>query len=293
MSPGRHAQSPGSLHVAAPRAAVHDRVMDVLITFPLSHYCEKARWALDHAGLDYRERGYPPVVHTRVVRRHGGQTVPLLLGAQILLGSTDILRLADQGCSIDRALYPVASGARREIDELVARLDTTLGPQARRWFYCWAVAEPARLYEWGCRGLPPHQQALMRVLQTRIATRIAIHMEIDEHTHEALGEGLDQEFGMVSALLADGRRYLGGDSFSAADLTFAALAGPILQPPGYGGTRITLPPMPDELAPQILAWRATPAGQHALRVYREHRDATASDPPHDRVRPSAVARASQ
>jgi len=29
--------------------------------------------------------------------------------------------------------------------------------------------------------------------------------------------------------------------------------------------------MPDELAPEILAWRATAAGQLALRLYREHR----------------------
>jgi glutathione S-transferase len=77
--------------------------------------------------------------------------------------------------------------------------------------------------------------------------------------------------GQLAVPLADGRRYLAGHSFGAADLTFAALCGPVLHPPGYGGTRLTLPPMPDELAPQICAWRATPAGQHALRVYREHR----------------------
>jgi hypothetical protein len=31
--------------------AVGDAVVGVLITFPMSHYCEKARWALDHAGV--------------------------------------------------------------------------------------------------------------------------------------------------------------------------------------------------------------------------------------------------
>lgn len=26
-----------------------------LLTIPISHYCEKARWALEHAGIPYRE----------------------------------------------------------------------------------------------------------------------------------------------------------------------------------------------------------------------------------------------
>ena len=71
---------------------------------------------------------------------------------------------------------------------------------------------------------------------------------------------------MVSAKLADGRRYLAGDRFGAADLTFAALAGPALLPPGYGGRRFIAPPLPKQLEPQIRAWRATPAGRHALRT---------------------------
>ena len=28
---------------------------NVLITIPISHFCEKARWALERAGLPYRE----------------------------------------------------------------------------------------------------------------------------------------------------------------------------------------------------------------------------------------------
>jgi len=197
--------------------------------------------------------------------------VPLLVGEQTLRQSTDILRFADRACSSVSALYPVASGACREMEEFIARLDLTLGPQARLWFYCWAVTDPRRLYEWASCGLAPRQRRLLRTLATRIATVISNRLDITERTHQAVRERIDQELQMVSATLADGRRYLGGDSFSAADLTFAALAGPFLCPPGYGGTRLTLPPMPEELAPQILAWRTTPAGQHALRLYREHR----------------------
>ena len=35
----------------------------LLITIPPSHYCEKARWALDYARIPYREERHPPLFH--------------------------------------------------------------------------------------------------------------------------------------------------------------------------------------------------------------------------------------
>jgi glutathione S-transferase len=243
----------------------------VLVTFPLSHFCEKARWALDHAGLSYCEFGYAPAVHKLAVQAHGSSTAPLLLGEQTLRQSTDVLRFADRACPRGRGLYPAQRGARHEIEQVIAQLDRTLGPQTRVWFYSWALEDPRRLYDWASRGLCPQQRLLLRMLSARIAILIANSVNITERSREEARERIDEQLCMVSARLADGRRYLGGDSFGAADLTFAALAGVLVCAPGYGGTRLALPPMPVELAPQILAWRTTPAGQLALRLYREHR----------------------
>jgi glutathione S-transferase len=51
-----------------------------LITIPISHYCEKARWALDRAQLPYREERHVQVVHRIAARRAGGRnTVPVLV----------------------------------------------------------------------------------------------------------------------------------------------------------------------------------------------------------------------
>ncbi len=243
-----------------------------LITFPLSHFCEKARWALDHAGVEYRERGYAPAVHKLAVLRHHGATVPLLVGDLTLRDSTDILRFADRARRDGHALYPpTGSDARREVDELIARLDAVLGPETRRWFYAWALAEPHRLRAWGSGGLPRRQRALLVALASPIAAMIAGRLDVHGSRGAGAHDLVDQELEHVSAMLADGRRYLAGDRFGAADLTFAALSGPALLPTGYGGGRFVAPPMPAQLEPQIGAWRATPAGQHALRMYRDHR----------------------
>jgi len=43
-----------------------------------------------------------------------------------------------------------------------------------------------------------------------------------------------RELDFVAGLLADGRPYLCGERFSAADLTFAALTAAVIVPPVYG-----------------------------------------------------------
>lgn len=248
----------------------------LLVTFPLSHFCEKARWALDHVGARYAERGYPPAVRPIGARPLGARprdaaTVPVLVGQETLRQSTDIVRYADRSAGAQHALYPHTADARRETDAVIARLDETLGPSTRAYFYAWALADPRRLRTWAACGLATPYRLLLDAALPTITARIAHHLGITNDSAAPARDVIDDEFAWISGVLADGRRYLGGDSFGAADLTFAALAGPILCPSGYGGERFALPPMPDELTPQIQAWRATAAGQHALRVYRDHR----------------------
>ena len=75
----------------------------------------------------------------------------------------------------------------------------------------------------------------------------------------------------VGEMISDGRKYLMGDQFTAADLTFASLSAAVLIPSNYG---VQLPPLeelPEGMAEQIKKWRAHPAGQFALKLYAEDR----------------------
>jgi hypothetical protein len=56
-------------------AAVREAAVSVprLVTFALSHYCEKARWDLGRAGVPYREQGHAPGFRALAVRRAGGR----------------------------------------------------------------------------------------------------------------------------------------------------------------------------------------------------------------------------
>src|SRR5206468_2427347 len=80
-------------------------------------------------------------------------------------------------------------------------------------------------------------------------------------------------FDRVAARLADGRRYLVADRFSAADLTFAALGAPMVLPPAHPF------PLPGEQFPKAARVRCRemrrhPAGAFILRLYAEDRGRT-------------------
>ena len=71
----------------------------LLITIPFSHYCEKARWALERGRVGFREEPHAPFFSRLATRRHGGKasTVPVFVkdDKTLLTDSTDILHFVD------------------------------------------------------------------------------------------------------------------------------------------------------------------------------------------------------
>ncbi|MEW5299062.1 MAG: hypothetical protein WDW36_002111 [Sanguina aurantia] len=81
----------------------------------------------------------------------------------------------------------------------------------------------------------------------------------------------DGPVGLGARLKSSPVTYLVGDRFSAADLTFASLAAPVLFPPEYGAAMCDLKKLGPEFQTLVAELRATVAGQHALRMYQLHR----------------------
>src|SRR3954467_14884557 len=108
-----------------------------LITIPISHYCEKARWALERAGLEYREERHVQGIHRVAARRAGGgKTVPVLVTPQRAIGeSAEILAWIDARTEPELRLFAGSGVERRELEALCRRLDEQLGPCGRRLMY--------------------------------------------------------------------------------------------------------------------------------------------------------------
>ena len=248
--------------------------MNTLITIPISHYCEKARWALDRAGIPYREKRHIQGVHQLAARRAGGgNTVPVLLTPDgVLAESADILAWVDERTPLDRRLFPYEPADRADVEALCRRFDEKLGPHGRRLMYVHVLKDKEFTLSFNNAGVPGWEDRAIR-LGWPIVLRFAKHrLDITPGIERQDEATVWREFDFAGELLEDDRAYLHGERFTAADLTFAALAAPMVVPPEY---TVALPQPNGEVPaePRALIERARehPAGRHALRMFREHR----------------------
>jgi glutathione S-transferase len=242
-----------------------------LVTIPLSHYCERARWALDLAGLDYREEPHVPLFHRLATARAGGRSVPLLVvGREVIDDSAAIVRWVNQ--RVPRvALLPSAAGEHQAVIECERYIERELGPHVRRWAYGYLLQQYELLKPCFTRGAPLIERLLapVTIRLTRPLIRRVYRIDPDR-ARESLRRArvaLDE----VGRRLTTSRRYLVGSQISVAEITLGALAAPLVFPSRYGGVLPPFEALPAPMRAEVEAARATPAGQFVLRLYEQDR----------------------
>jgi|JI10StandDraft_1071094.scaffolds.fasta_scaffold13483_5 glutathione S-transferase len=238
-----------------------------LVTITFSHYCEKARWALDRARVAYVEDGHLPLFAWLPALRAGrARTVPSLVTADgAVTDSTDILRWVDRQGGAP-PLFPVGDA---DVVDLEERFDTRLGPHTRRVAYH-HLLPVIRTVLGDAPGVPRAELRAAKLLAPAIAALMKRGLAVTPAGVARSRQRVDEIFADVASRLADGRRYLGGDRFTAADLTFAALATPLLMPLELAGF-VPMDDLPAAMTADVERHRATVAGRFALRLYREER----------------------
>ncbi len=246
---------------------------NVLITIPISHYCEKARWALDRAGVDYEERAHLQVLHWLAVRRAGGsRTAPVFVcGDRVFADSSEILAEADRRAPSGRRLYPNDPKGPAEVRALEADFDARLGPKGRLWMYEGLRGHRDIASAHATTGVPAWQRRAFPLAYPLVARIIDRYLDVTPAAAAQAESVVRSTFDAVAKRLDDGRPYLCGERFTAADLTFSALAAPVLMPPGYGVPLPQPAELPAPMASLIRELRVHPAGAHALAMYRDER----------------------
>jgi glutathione S-transferase len=241
-----------------------------LLTIPISHYCEKARWALERAGIEYVEEPHLQLIHRfYAVKAGGGRKVPVLVTDDGTIGESSlIIRWVDARLPPDRRLVP--EDGREETDAIERRLDAGLGVEGRRWMYSVLMRTdlPRRV---GLGPLPRWERGLAPVALPALRLYLKAFMDAEPAKAASALAAVDQAFDWIEVLLADGRPYLLGERFSSADLAFAALSAAVLLPERYG---VELPgpaDLPAGPRAAVERLRQRPAGRFAARLVAEER----------------------
>lgn len=243
-----------------------------LYVFAISHYCEKARWALDHHGIDYALRHVMPGPHVQVARRLGApaSSVPYLVdGDQVIHDSANLVSWADQHSRREGASLTPARDAERCL-EVERRLDEVSGPYVRRMYYSEALLDaPEKVRPIFASGLPLHQRFALRFGWGRICTAMIRLMDLGPRQRLDSRARIGTELDWLDGELGDGKTYLAGDAFTRADLAAASLLAPLVNPPQHPVyATLSLPPL---FAQDMAAWADRPILRHVRRMYAAHR----------------------
>jgi glutathione S-transferase len=198
--------------------------------------------------------------------------VPVLVTPEGAIGeSAQIVAWVDACVGPELRLLPSQAAERSEVEALCRRFDELLGPHGRRLIYIELFPLGRSVLDANDQGVPSWEDRLARAGWPLMKRLVARHLEIRPGVEAADEAIVWRELDFVAELLSDGREYLCGERFGAADLTFAALSAPIVLPPQYG---VALPP-PEELAASTAALvrraREHPAGSFAMRLFEQHR----------------------
>jgi len=243
------------------------RQRPTLHTIPMSHYGERARWALDRAGIDYDEVHHLQVFSWIPAYRYGhGPTLPVLvLPDRVLADSRDIVRWADpQGPA---PLLGTPSDAAAE--DLERRLVGDFGVATRLEVYDWFLPRYHDYARYNAGHASPIAVTAHRLLAPVLRPLGRARLGVNDDAVCRARALVDRTFDEIAVLLRDGRRYLFGDRFGVADLAWATMSAPVLAPERYG---LPLPPLsalPADFATRVRQRRDHPAGRFALALYEE------------------------
>jgi glutathione S-transferase len=239
-----------------------------LITFGISHYCEKARWALDWHGIDYEEVGWPPGLHQILAKCWGTKatTVPILLdGAQLIQESGAIIDWADE-----RAQDRGRELTRLDALKIEQRADDIIGVHIRRLFFAEMLPTSPHLTRPGLFRNSSVSHRFVGTLMWPVTWRVM--MKMYDITPEAASESrakLEEELEWLDSKLSDDRSYLVGDRFSRADLAVSSLLAPFACPEEIPAFRDVT--FPDDLIADSERWQRRPVMRWVKEQYEAHR----------------------
>lgn len=248
--------------------------MVTLYQFQFSHFCEKARWALDYKGVPYTVKNLLPGPHASVVKKLSPKNgLPIIVDdGKIVQDSTAIITYLDQKVR-DRPLTPRDGRVAKDALEWEEYLDEEVGVTLRCWFYYHALPDRSRSLKFLLDGAPWYGGPMLSLTFPVVRSAMRKAMDIQEKSAERSQARFEAAIHRIDNTLST-RPFLAGDQFSRADLTACALLQPWMRPGETDDEASRL--MPEPVAQLRAKYKTTRAFRHVAEMYDSHRQRSAS-----------------
>ena len=247
--------------------------MRTLYQFPLSHFCEKARWLLDHKELEYVAHNLIPGVHRAFAQLKTGQNrLPILRDQdRWIADSTEIALYLDE-------VYPEHSLLRADLQQRELALEinqqaTELGMHVRRWGLAHTLSQSEEsldilIGEKGyLRQFEKYSKPIIKALLSKGYQLNADKVAESKQRMDALIELLNQR------LIENHGRYFVGERLGLADIAVCSMLAPLLEIPGTPWEKEHGEVLSEEFKKYKETLTELPIGQYVLRIYQTERNA--------------------
>ncbi|MEM7401157.1 MAG: glutathione S-transferase N-terminal domain-containing protein [Pseudomonadota bacterium] len=205
-----------------------------LYQFPISHFCEKARWALEYKHLEYKKINLLPGLHIKKARKLSGKGhLPILVSnSKVINESSKILDYLDAAYP-NKQLTPEDEKLKNDAKMWEAFADQELGPDVRGLCYNTLLDYPEITIPFFATNGPWYSNLLLNYTFPKMSLKMRELMKLDDENvlliKKRLTKAIDKLYQHTQQ-----HKYLVGDQFSRADLAVAALLAPLCKPQKYG-----------------------------------------------------------
>ncbi len=205
-----------------------------LYQFPISHYCEKIRWALEYKNIEYKKINLLPGLHIKKAKKlSANSALPIIIhNKKVINESSKIIDYLDQSYP-EKLLTPIDQKLKKESIKWEEFADKELGPDVRSLCYFTLLDHQNIITPYFTDGGPWYGNLYMKYTYPKLAQRLRKYMQLNEanvlQIKKRLSEAIDKTYQHIN-----NKEFFVGDTFSRADLAVASLLAPLCRTQKYG-----------------------------------------------------------
>lgn len=239
-----------------------------LLTFAPMIDSEAARLLLRWYGQPFVEKdrlfGW---VSLLALMRGGNGQIPLVCGQGRAMSAPREIVARFDAKAVGRRLLPEDAAAAKAVEDAWTRLNWTFGWDTAGLVYFHLLPRSAMMKaSWGA-PITSLGRAILPLSYPLLAWVFTVGLKLDEKNAAAMLGRIRNTLDEMDQTMADGRRFLGGDTMTLADVALATACAPILVPPHYARQLPPFDALPIPLRDVIAETRARPVAALVARVY--------------------------